>query len=194
MNDIKMIIGQNLAELRKRKKYTQVDVGEMLQYSDKAVSKWEKGDSLPDIEVLYQLCQIYGVTLDYLTHEGSFEDKQEYIIKNTSAINKIVVTLLSISLIWFLVLIIYVYALVMENIYLWTSFIWGIPASFIILLVFNSIWGKKKYKYSIVSGFVWTFLTAIFLQFMNFNIYVWAIFLLGIPAQVAIILWSQIKR
>lgn len=194
MEDIKKIIGQNLMDLRKRKKYTQADLAEILQYSDKAISKWEKGDSLPDIEVLYQICNLFGVTLDYLTHEGNFEDKQEYVMKKSDTTNKIVVTLLSISLIWFLVLMIYVYALVMQGMHLWITFVWGIPASTILLLIFNSVWGKKKYKYAIVTVLVWTFLTAAFLQFSFFSLYFWAIFLLGIPSQIAIILWSQIKR
>ena len=73
MDNIKNIIAKNLVELRKRKKYTQQDLANILQYSDKAISKWEKGDSLPDIEILYQICNLYGVTLDYLTHEGSYE-------------------------------------------------------------------------------------------------------------------------
>jgi transcriptional regulator with XRE-family HTH domain len=71
MSDLKQLIAQNLVELRKSRKYTQQDIANMVQYSDKAVSKWEKGESLPDIEVLYQICNIYGVTLDYLTHDGS---------------------------------------------------------------------------------------------------------------------------
>ena len=45
MDDLKQIISKNLIELRKRKKYTQLDVADMLQYSDKEISKWEKGDS-----------------------------------------------------------------------------------------------------------------------------------------------------
>ena len=82
MEDIKLIIGKNLAELRKRKKYTQLDLANILQYSDKAISKWEKGDSLPDIEVLYNICNLYGVTLDYLTHEGNYKEKKEYILNS----------------------------------------------------------------------------------------------------------------
>ena len=84
MEDLKKVISQNLIELRKRKKYTQADLAEILQYSDKAISKWEKGESLPDIEVLYQICNLYGVTLDYLTHEGNYEEKQDYVKKDTT--------------------------------------------------------------------------------------------------------------
>lgn len=45
MEDIKKIIGKNLSLLRKRKKYTQADLADILKYSDKAISKWEKGVS-----------------------------------------------------------------------------------------------------------------------------------------------------
>ncbi len=196
MENLKQIIGQNLVELRKLKKYTQADLAEILQYSDKAISKWEKGESLPDIEVLYQICNLYGVTLDYLTHEGNYEDKQEYVTDGKSQINKIVVTLLSISLVWFMVIIGFVYPLIMNGINLWILFVWGVPISCIVLLVFNSIWGKKKIKFYILTTFNWTLITALFLQFiyLDFTYQIWALFLLGIPAQVAIVLWSQIKR
>ena len=100
MSDLKAIIARNLVELRKSKKYTQQDLAEILQYSDKAISKWEKGDSLPDIEVLYQICNLYGVTLDFLTHEGSLEEKKEYIIPKYEIRNKAIITLLFVIAIW----------------------------------------------------------------------------------------------
>ncbi|MDE7263974.1 MAG: helix-turn-helix domain-containing protein [Anaeroplasmataceae bacterium] len=196
MEDIKKRIGQNLVQLRKRKKYTQMDLADIFKYSDKAISKWEKGESLPGIEILYQLCNFYGVTLDYLTHEGTFEEKKEFLKKDRNSVNKIIITLLSISLVWFLIVISYVYPYVMIKFNLWILFIWGFPASFLLLLVFNRIWGKRKYKFFILSLFIWSLLTAIFLLliYLNQSYQVWAIFLLGIPAQIAIILWSQLKK
>lgn len=196
MEDIKKIISQNLVDLRKKKKYTQADLASELQYSDKAISKWEKGESLPDIEVLYKICNLYGVTLDYLTHEGTYEEKKEYVIKDTSKINKIIITSLAASVIWFLTIIAFVYPLVLYNINLWILYIWALPATCGLILIFNSVWGRKKYKFPILTLLTWTLLTAVFLQFvfLNASYQVWAIFLLGIPAQIAIILWSQMKR
>ncbi len=196
MEDLKKVISQNLIELRKRKKYTQADLAEILQYSDKAISKWEKGESLPDIEVLYQICNLYGVTLDYLTHEGNYEEKQDYVKKDTTVVNKIIITLLSVSLIWFMVLIVYVYAFVLNDINLWILYVWGVPASALLILIFNSIWGKRKFKFVILTVLTWSFLASIFLQFvyLEMSYQVWAVFLLGIPAQIAIMLWSQLKR
>lgn len=196
MTDMKKLIGRNLAELRRLKKYTQVDLGDILGYSDKAISKWEKGESLPGIDVLYTLCDLYGVTLDYLVHEGTYEEKKMYKKKDSSKINKIIIMLLSISLVWFLIIISFVYPYVLNGSNLWILYIWGLPASFCLILIFNWIWGKRKYKFFILSLFTWSFLTSIFLQliYLNQSYQVWAIFLLGIPAQIAIILWSQLKK
>lgn len=193
MSELRKIIGANLQELRKRKKYTQQDLATELQYSDKAISKWEKGDSLPDIEVLYQICNFYGVTLDFLTHEGSFEDKKEYVVQEADRRNKIIITLLSVVLVWCLGLILYVYFYVNKSINLWTSFIWPLPATALVLYVFNSVWGKKIRRYFIASIFSWLLILAFYLQGLSVNQNIWMLFLLGIPVQVILILWSQLK-
>lgn len=194
MNDLKQIIAQNLVELRKRKKYTQLDLANILQYSDKSISKWEKGDSLPDIEVLYQICNLYGVTLDYLTHEGSYEEKKEYIVKETYHRNKVIIVGLIVSLIWFFCILLFSYSLVYLNKAFWPALIWGFPLSFLLLLIFNTVWGKRKWKFFIITFLIWTAIAGIFLQFVYMHQNIWPIFLLGIPPQIAIVLWSQMKH
>jgi len=195
MDDIKVIIGKNLAELRKRKKYTQLDLANILQYSDKAISKWEKGDSLPDIEVLYNICNLYGVTLDYLTHEGNYKEKKDYLKKEKRYTrNKAIITLLSCIGAWFLSTMIFVCLLIYANIALWPLFTWAIPITFLLLLIFNCIWGKKGMRFLYISCLIWTMLTAIFLQLLYLKINIWPIFLVGIPAQVATLLSSGIKK
>ncbi len=195
MDDIKVIIGKNLAELRKRKKYTQLDLANILQYSDKAISKWEKGDSLPDIEVLYNICNLYGVTLDYLTHEGNYKDKKDYLKKEKKYTrNKAIITLLSCIGAWSLSTVIFVCLLIYANIALWPLFTWAIPVTFLLLLIFNCIWGKKGMRFLYISCLIWTMLTAIFLQLLYLKINIWPIFLVGIPAQVATLLSSGIKK
>ena len=64
MNDIKDTIAKNLTELRTRAGFTQLQLAEKLNYSDKAVSKWERGEAVPDLRVLVKLSEIYGVTVD----------------------------------------------------------------------------------------------------------------------------------
>ena len=55
MDNLNYIVSKNLSDLRKRNGLTQAELAEKLNYSDKAVSKWEKGESLPGVEVLYKL-------------------------------------------------------------------------------------------------------------------------------------------
>ena len=70
MDDINKIIGKNLLILRKNAKLTQMELAERFNYSDKTISKWESGESLPSIEILYELAKFYNTTLDALTVEN----------------------------------------------------------------------------------------------------------------------------
>ena len=71
MSNVKQIITDNLIALRKSRNLTQQDVASYLNYTDKAVSRWETGESLPDISVLEKLADYYGVDFEYLikTHD-----------------------------------------------------------------------------------------------------------------------------
>ena len=66
MENVKAIIAKNLVELRKSKRMTQQELAEKLNYSDKAISRWEHAETLPDIETLCKVCEIYGVKFEYL--------------------------------------------------------------------------------------------------------------------------------
>ena len=61
-------IGQYLSELRKYYKITQDDLANHLAVSRQAVSRWETGASIPGIEVLYKLSELYGVTINDILH------------------------------------------------------------------------------------------------------------------------------
>ena len=52
---VKKRIGANIAYYRRRAGLTQAGLAEKLNYSDKAVSKWERGDSIPDVLTLIQM-------------------------------------------------------------------------------------------------------------------------------------------
>ena len=78
MEDIKLIISQNIVALRRESGMTQIELAEKLSYSDKAVSKWERGESVPDITVLKAIADLFSVTVDYLiTSEHSENDRRQ---------------------------------------------------------------------------------------------------------------------
>ena len=193
MGDIKQTIAKNIVNLRKGKNLTQIEFAEKINYSDKAVSKWERAESVPDISVLKQISDLFGVSVDYLINE---HDKNEKLIvidnKKKTKINKIPLTLLAATPIWGVATLIFTLMLIFSNKYIWFVFYICVPLTLLIILIFNSIWGKKRVNYLIVSLFVWSILLCIYLCFIKYN--VWEIFILGIPGQIAIVLWSALKK
>ena len=194
MKNIREIIGENLAELRKEAKLTQLELAEKFNYSDKSISKWEKGETLPDIVTLNELCEFYGVSLDYLTHEATPENKKKYTKENTrDHYNKIIMTSLMISVVWMIATIIYVWSLIKFNNGIWMVFIWAAPISFLLLTFSNHrYFHRKSLYYAFSAAFLWTALTANFIQFLSDR--VWTIFLLGIPIQIILFLYGKMKH
>lgn len=190
MNNLKKIIANNLIILRKEHKLTQSELAEKLNYSDKAISKWEKGETLPDIEVLSKIADMYGVSFDYLIHEGSREEKRQYI-KNDH-INKFFISLLAVSVVWILASIIFIYLYTIQQIIVWNVFIWAIPLSFLVLILSSRKLQFKDFTPYYISLLVWSFLASIYLQFLQYNL--WLIFIVGIPIQISIILWTKINK
>ena len=78
MQNVKETIAANLVALRKSRKYTQQELAEKLNYSDKAISRWEHAETLPDIETLCKICDIYGVRFEYLLQEEQPEKNNPY--------------------------------------------------------------------------------------------------------------------
>lgn len=194
MESLRKIIGSNLAELRKERKITQLELAEMFGYTDKAISKREKGDTLPDVETLYQLASFYGVTIDYLTNDIPLEEKE--IITNPTKqtnikANRISIVLLSISLVWMLATICFVWIMVFNSINYYQVFIYAIPLTAIVLILFNKTWGERKYNFYIYTLFLWSLISSIYVGFLQYNL--WPLFLLGVPSQILIFLWSRMK-
>ena len=193
MDDLKQIIANNIIKLRKQKKLTQAEFAQKLNYSDKAVSKWERAESIPDVIVLKQVADLFGISIDYLLNEHNENEKLVVVNnKKTSKINKIPLTLLAASPIWGIATLIFTLILIFSNKHVWFIFYICVPLTLLIFLIFNSIWGKKRNNYVIVSLFIWSILLCIYLCFIKFN--VWQIFILGIPGQIAIVLWSALKK
>lgn len=190
MANIREIIGDNLAQLRKEAKLTQLELAEKFNYSDKAVSKWEKGDTIPDIETLYNLCQFYGVTIDYLTHEGNAVDKKEFIHdKKNNFQNKILITCLLITIFWMVATIAFVYtSIIRSGEGYWQSYLWAVPASCALAIAADRKF-FHSHIFNLVSSsiFIWSLLAAIYCTMEAWTL--WAIFLLGIPLQLALGIW-----
>ena len=199
MEEINIIIGKNLSNLRKQTKLTQMELAEKFNYSDKSISKWEAGDSMPSIEILNELAKFYGVTLDYLVTAEHTEiattNKEEKIkVKKPKRYPyQPVVTLLSICAVWVIATTLFVCLTLIADINYPLSFLWAVPASFIVAIVFNCIWGHYRYLFPLLSGLLWSLLVCLHIQLLVIE-NAWPIYFLGIPLQVAIILWGALVR
>ena len=198
MNDLKPIIAKNITELRTAAGMTQIELAQKLNYTDKAVSKWERGESVPDVAVLLRVAELFDVKLDYLVHEHTQKRTVSELAVEKFR-NRGLITGISIVLVWLVATVLYVSTDIasVPPIYRWLVFVWAVPASSVVWLIFNSIWFAKKINYIIISVLIWSALAATYLTLLVFGIDVfniWILFFLGIPAQIIILLWSGIKR
>ncbi len=196
MQALKDIIAANIVLLRREANMTQLELAEKLNYSDKAVSKWERGESIPDITVLKQIADLFQVSLDFLVqaeHPVKHEAKQtlRQRIRNHGFITGICVLL-----VWLIATLVFVVLdISIKNITAhWLCFVYAVPVSMIVWLVFNSIWFKPHRNFLIVSFLVWSILIALYLTFLLCSMNPWQLFFLGIPGQFIILMWSRVRR
>lgn len=191
MAELKNVIASNIIALRKKQKLTQAELAEKLNYSDKAVSKWERGESVPDIETLKAVADLFGVSVDFLLAENPDEFVDQFKHPKDNKPNQLTITMLAVCMVWLVATIAFVSAQVIWGYNFWTAFVWAVPVSCIVLHIFNKMWGKRAYCLYIDSLLVWTFITAFYLQLLSYNL--WLIFFIGVPFQVLIVLWSRLK-
>lgn len=189
MENIKEIISKNIYLLRKEKKLTQLEFAERINYSDKAISRWEKGESLPDIETLANISKVFEIPISFFFQENAKEDIPAPDKKETA--KKIVVTILSCSIVWMVAIIIFLYLSTYNNAHYWQVFVYAVPFTMIVIRWFNKIWGDKKYNVYINSLFFWSLITSVYCMFIKLNI--WLVFIIGGPIQMVLIIYSFIK-
>lgn len=195
--DIKENLAKNLIIYRKAHNLTQAELAEKLNYSDKAVSKWERGESVPDLYVLKQLADFYGTKIDTLIGEP-----KKAKIQSAHSIGKkrTVICLCSVGLVWLIATL----GFTMINLVLpsitqtWLSFFYALPITFLILLIFTAVWKNVWINTISISLLVWTSILAIFLTLTfalsNPPTDLWMLFLIGIPAQLLILFFFPYRK
>ena len=209
MNDekLKTQIGANIAAFRKRAGMTQAGLAEKLNYSDKAVSKWERGESMPDVLTLGQLAEQFDISVNDLGSDPNDLPGEPVGIQNAMAqvsekallrmANMNIILGLSTTLVWFVALLIFVvmssFEILERPSYL--VFFYAIPANAVVLLSMRSAWHDFRWNRALISVIVWGTLLSIHLSLLVFfGLNIWKLYLLGIPGQIAIFLWFRLFR
>ena len=185
-NRIRTVLADKLTAYRKRAGLTQAELAEKLNYSDKSISKWERGDGMPDLLVLCKLADLYDVPLDAFLREGALVRSQA-----EQKTRHIIITLISIGLVFFVAAIgFFVCYLAKVNVG-WLAFVYAVPVSMILLVVFSHMWSNLLWQALSVTGLVWTLCGAIYVSFVAIAGIkkVAMLFMVAAIFQVLVILW-----
>ena len=193
VDDFKKIVAENIIKLRTSLGMTQAQLGEELSYSDKSVSKWERGELIPDVYVLKRIADLAGVTVDYIItkHDPSEEAEIKKPAPKEHRYSRRFISLTVLAGIWTLAVTIFV-ILWICGIVNWLVFVYAVPVSLVTMLVLNSVWGTRQVNLYLISGLVWGVIASVYLTALEQNW--WQIFLLGVPAQIIIILAFSIRN
>ena len=189
MEDLKFITAANIISLRTKAGMTQAQLAELLKYSDKSVSKWERAEAVPDAYVLKHMSEIFGVSVDYLL--SSHNDWEPISQKQKRRYRSEIIVLISMAGIWTLAFFIFIIGWILGHL-LWLVFIYAVPISLITLLVFNSVWENGKRNYYIVSTLVASIFVMVYLTLLRWN--PWQLLLLIIPAELIVFLAFRVKK
>lgn len=192
METIRKALAANLAELRKSENLTQAEFAARLNYSDKAVSKWERGDSLPDVVMLKTIADMYHLRVDDLLTENGIQEARDPERRDEQRTQKVLVIALWVSIVWIVAALVFFYSQYTAGKMLWMAFVWAVPVSFLVIVWFIFRWGEKKMMCAFSSGLVWSILISFYFQYLKYNF--WMIFFVGIPVQIALIIGAKIRE
>lgn len=198
-NILKRTIADNLIFYRKQKGLTQLDIAEKFNYSDKAVSKWERAEAIPDVYTLKQIADFYGITLDDLLCADV--KKREKTVKGNeqkSKAVKLLITLLSCGVVWCLAVLLFILPEILapQITKSWIIFIYALTICCIILVVFSCLWAKRVYKFICISGLVWSVFTTFCLTIQTFggNGRIWLLMIVAFCLQIMILIWAGLVK
>lgn len=194
--ELKSRVGSNIARLRRDAGLTQADLAEKLNYSDKAVSKWERAESMPDLLTLVQLAELFGTDVNQLvTSEdvsggcaaAQTDPSGEPVPRGKRIADKGIIQKLCTILVWFVALFVYTMLDSFDVRYGWITFFFAIPVNAIVLLSLRSAWHLYNWNKILISFIMWGSLLCIYLLIhLTVQVNMWRIFLLGLLGQIGI--------
>ena len=184
------LLAKNLAYYRKESGLTQLELAEKFNYSDKSVSKWERGEGFPDVFVLKSLADFYGINVDdfYAT------EHKKVITTNHSLRKQVYIKLLSCGIGWLVTLMTFFLLNTLLNkgvaFQTWLVFIYGIVAMGVILLVWDFIYHHRFLRMIDTTAIIWMgtltiYLTILIITKHNLPL----IFVVAVPLQILEVLW-----
>ena len=194
LEELKLITASNIINLRTRAGMTQAELGSLLNYSDKTISKWERAEAIPDAFVLKQMGEIFGVTVDNLltSHDEwkpipTEEPETEQVSYSTGRIIAI-----AIVGVWTLALTAFV-ALWLAGLIVWQVFVVALPVSILVYMILICVFHRRRHLQHVIAAFVLSlFVAAYLLSYPRYH--PWQLFLIAVPAEIIVYLSCNLKN
>jgi transcriptional regulator with XRE-family HTH domain len=193
MDELKQTFAKNLVSLRTGNKMTQLELGDRLNYSDKTVSKWERGEAIPDATVLKDIAAVFNVSVDQLLSEDAQPAKPPKPARIPPALETPkqhaqhkTISKIAVAGLWLLSAIITVILWSVKDTFIWMILVYTVPLSLLLEIIFTALWSRNKtlWNFIYVSLFVISILACIYLSLLPLN--KWMLFLLAVPAEIVI--------
>ena len=193
LSELKLISASNIIKLRTEAGLTQAELGEKLNYSDKTISKWERGEAIPDAYVLTQMAEIFDVTVDYLlsSHDAWESPEQQESRQEETGYSVNMIIAISVLGVWTRALTIFV-RLWLFDIILWETFAVALPVSILTYMVLICVFRRRRHLQFVIAAFVLSLF--ILLYFTLPMQKPWQLFLIAIPAEIIVFLSCNIRR
>jgi len=191
-DELKLVSASNIINLRTAAGMTQAELGAKLNYSDKSISKWERGEAIPDAFVLTQIAELFGVTVDYLlsSHDAWEPPKTEEVKQDVVYSTSVIIAIAVIG-VWTLALTAFV-ALWLADVVRWEIFIVAMPVSILTYLVLICVFKRTRHLQYVIALFVLSLFVTVYLLFLKQN--PWQIFLIAVFAEIIVFLSCNIQR
>ena len=193
LSELKLISASNIIKLRTSAGLTQAELGEKLNYSDKTISKWERGEAIPDAYVLTQMAEIFGVTVDYLlsSHDAWESPEQQAARQEEAGYSVNMIIAISVLGVWTMALTIFV-LLWLFDIILWETFVVALPVSILTYMVLICVFRRRRHLQFVIAAFV---LSLFILLYVTMPLQKpWQLFLIAVPAEIIVFLSCNIRR
>lgn len=191
INELKQNVAQNIYFLRTANNMTQSELGAKINYSDKAISKWERAEGLPDVFVLTKLGELFGVSVDYLLSEHNEQDRRVVDTRPIRNTKRLINQTVLLGIVAIAVLLVVTFYLTLDTI-LWQIFIYFLPVVFTVQIVLSAVWWKGKGAFFCTSMLCWSVLLIIYVALYSGNM--WQLFLIGIPVQLIVLLCYKMRN
>ena len=194
LEELKLVTAGNLINLRTGAGMTQAELGAKLNYSDKSISKWERGEAIPDAFVLTQMAELFGVSVDYIlsSHDAweptvAPEDPRQDVVYSTS-----VITAIAVLGVWTLALTAFVTLWLAVDQLRWQIFVAAFPVSVLTWMVLMCVFKRTKHLKYMVALFVLSIFVCVYLLLLNRN--PWQIFMIAVLAEVIVFLSFHVQK